>query len=263
MKLFYRQFGSGEPVIILHGVFGMSDNWVTFGRRLGEHFSVFIPDQRNHGHSPHSTSHNYYALVDDILEFMGEHGLREATIVGHSMGGKVAVGVALEASRRVRKLILVDVSPKGYPLRKEHLDILRAMRSVDLSRLFSRHEVETELNKYLLSERIRYFALKNLHRDHAGGFSWRVNLDALEENLEGISGALPMKGVYEGPVLVIRGGDSDYIADTDKPLFSSYFPDYRMVTIPGASHWVHADRPDALYAELTSFLGPNPSPVST
>ncbi len=263
MKLFYRQFGWGEPVIILHGVFGMSDNWVTFGRRLGEHFSVFVPDQRNHGQSPHSTSHNYYALADDILEFMDEHGLREASVVGHSMGGKVAMGVALEASRRVRKLVIIDVSPKGYPLRREHLETLRAMRSVDLSRFLSRQEVETELNKVLLSDRIRYFVLKNLHRDHAGRFSWRINVDAVEENLEGISGTLPVKGIYEGPVLVIRGGDSDYISDDDKPLFSSYFPNYHMVTIPGASHWVHADMPDALFAELMVFLGANPSPVST
>lgn len=262
MKLFYRQFGSGEPVIVLHGVFGMSDNWVTLGRRLGEHFSVFIPDQRNHGHSPHSQAHNYYALVDDILELMEENGLNDPSIIGHSMGGKVGMGVALEASYRVRKLVIIDVSPKGYPPRKEHLEILHAMRSVELNRFSSRHEVEAELNKHLLSDRIRYFVLKNLHRDHAGGLSWRINLDALEENLAEISGPLPIKGRYEGPVLVIRGGNSDYITEADKPIVSSYFPNYQMVTLPGASHWVHADRPDELYTELMAFLGSNCRSVS-
>jgi pimeloyl-ACP methyl ester carboxylesterase len=254
MKLFYRQFGVGEPVIILHGVYGMSDNWVTLGRRLGDHFSVFIPDQRNHGQSPHSPAHNYYALVDDILEFMDEKDIKDPSIMGHSMGGKVAMGLALEASSRIRKLIIIDVSPRGYPIRKEHLDILHTMRSVDLSHFYSRREVETELNKFLLSERIRYFVLKNLHRDHAGRLSWRINLDAMEENLERISGSLPMKGNYTGPVLLIRGGDSDYVTDDDKPLVSSYFPTHRMVTLPGASHWVHADRPDELFVELMAFL---------
>ncbi|HOW25648.1 MAG TPA: alpha/beta fold hydrolase [Bacteroidales bacterium] len=263
MKLFYRHFGSGEPLILLHGVFGMSDNWVTVGRRLGAHFSVFIPDQRNHGHSPHNEAHNYYALADDVLEFMDEHNLQDAAIIGHSMGGKVAMCVALEASHRINKLVIIDISPKQYPVRQEHIGILHAMRSVDLSQLTSRQEAETLFQEYPLSDRMRYFILKNLNRDHAGRFFWRINLGALEANLEGISGSIPIRGSYAGPVLVIRGGDSDYITEADGPFFSFSFPNYRMTTIAGASHWVHADRPEELFTEVMAFLRPGHRQVST
>jgi pimeloyl-ACP methyl ester carboxylesterase len=263
MKLFYRHFGSGDPVIILHGVFGMSDNWVTLGRRLGEHFSVFIPDQRNHGHSPHSQIHNYYALVDDMLEFIDEHGLKNPVIIGHSMGGKVAMGVALEVPLLLRTLIIIDISPGSYPVRQEHMDILRAMGSIDPGTLTSRQAVDAELNRYHLSEKIRYFVLKNLHRDSSDRFSWRINLDALEKNLELVSGSIPFKGTYTGPVLVICGGDSDYVTEADRPIFMSYFPNVQFARIPGASHWIQADRPDELFRELTAFLKLTQGRVST
>ncbi len=254
MKLFYRQFGSGEPVIILHGIFGSSDNWTTIGRRLGKYFSVYIPDQRNHGHSSHSPVFNYYALVEDLREFMEEHALGNPVLIGHSMGGKVAMSFALDLPHRVKKLVIIDISPKSYSIRREHQDILRVMRSIDPGTLSSRQEAEAALKKWPMSERIQAFILKNLYRIHPDRFAWRINLDSIEDNAELIFGPIPFSGHYAGPVLVVKGGNSDYIDPDDKSIFSEYFPDVRFLTLPGASHWVHADRPDELFEELFNFL---------
>ncbi|HNS16529.1 MAG TPA: alpha/beta fold hydrolase [Bacteroidales bacterium] len=254
MKLFFRQFGTGEPVIILHGIFGSSDNWVTIGRRLGEHFSVFIPDQRNHGHSPHSPALNYYALVEDLREFIEEHALKNPVLIGHSMGGKVAMGFALDLPVLVKKLVIIDISPQSNAIRQEHLTILQAMRAVDPENVTSRQAAEDELNKWPLSGRIRQFMLKNLQRTGPGRFEWRINLKAIEDNLELIFGPIPFTGQYPGPVLVIQGGDSDYIATADRGIFSTYFPNVGFITIPGASHWINGDKPDELTNVLRDYL---------
>lgn len=254
MKLFYRKYGSGEPVVILHGVFGLSDNWVTIGRRLGEHFTVYIPDQRNHGHSPHSPALNYFALADDLLEFLEEHTIRSPILIGHSMGGKVAMQFALDSSYPVKKLVVVDIAPRSYLVRQEHIQIVRAMRSIDFNIHTTRQAVESVLSKTGLTERVRYFIAKNLQRIGHERLAWRMNLDAIEENLEQISARFPSDGIYTGPVLVIKGGNSDYITGEDEPLFRRYFPGIVFKTIPHASHWVHADQPDALCRELDLFL---------
>ena len=173
------------------------------------------------------------------------------------------MGVALEVPLLLRRLIIIDISPGSYPVRQEHMDILRAMGSIDPGTLTSRQAVDAELNRYHLSEKIRYFVLKNLHRDSSDRFSWRINLDALEKNLELVSGSIPFKGTYTGPVLVICGGDSDYVTEADRPIFMSYFPNVQFARIPGASHWIQADRPDELFRELTAFLKLTQGRVST
>ncbi|MBP6976847.1 MAG: alpha/beta fold hydrolase [Bacteroidales bacterium] len=254
MKLHYRQFGEGKPVILLHGIFGSSDNWVTIGRQLGEHFSVYIPDQRNHGQSPHSPVFNYYALVEDLREFIAELALENITLIGHSMGGKVAMSFALDQPRLVNQLVIIDISPGFNTIRQEHRDILRIMRAVDLTTISSRQEAEAELRKWPLSERIQSFILKNLYRSGTDRFAWRINLDAIEDNAELIFGPIPFSGRYPGPVLVIQGGDSTYITHDNKEVFNHYFPNVRFSIIPGASHWVHADKPDDMMKTLLDFL---------
>lgn len=254
MKLFFRKFGEGEPVIILHGIFGISDNWVTIGRKLGEKFTVYIPDQRNHGNSPHSPAFNYYALVDDLLEFIEEHELEEPVLIGHSMGGKVAMSFALDTGIKINKLVVVDISPGAYTPKQIHIEIIRAMQSVDFDAARKRQDVNKMLSEYIDSPRIRQFIMKNLYRISSERFGWRLNLNALSANLEEISGAIESDNNFPDPVLFVKGGNSDYIKNEDEEYIYKLFPNAMIRTIEGATHWVHADKGDELCRLLSEFL---------
>lgn len=255
MKLFFRKFGSGDPVIILHGLFGISDNWFTHAKRLAEKFEVWVPDLRNHGQSPHSNTFNYYAMVGDLNEFMTDHNLDKAMLIGHSMGGKAAMNFALEHPFMVSKLVIIDISPRAYPVRSIHTDIISAMESVNFDETDYRQDVEEQLKQHIENERIRWFILKNLYRVNRGRLAWRINLKDITANMEAITDGLVYEGVYPGPTLFIRGSESDYITDEDEGLILKFFPNAFIETIEGASHWVHADAPDELCKLLSSFLG--------
>ncbi|MCK4676848.1 MAG: alpha/beta fold hydrolase [Bacteroidales bacterium] len=253
MKLFYRRFGSGDPVIILHGVLGISDNWVTIGKRLAEKFEVFIPDQRNHGRSPHSPTFNYFALNDDLLEFIEDHELSNPILIGHSMGGKVAMNFVLDVALPVKKLVVIDISTRGYLSRQTHIEIIHAMQSVDFDKITKRSEVETELAP-IKSSRLRQFILKNLYRVNDRRFGWRINLEAIFENLDLISEGIETDKTYDYPTLFIKGEASDYIQEDDSDLILNIFPQAVVKTIDGATHWLHADKPDDLCLLLSDFL---------
>ncbi|MBE0661848.1 MAG: alpha/beta fold hydrolase [Bacteroidales bacterium] len=255
MKLFFRKFGSGEPVIILHGLFGISDNWVTHAKRLAEKYEVYVPDLRNHGHSPHSSTFNYYAMVDDLREFMNEHGLEKAMIIGHSMGGKVAMNFAIEHPYMVQKLVIVDISPRAYSTRSIHEDIISAMESVNFDEVDYRKDVEEKLKSHIASERIRWFILKNLHRLNRGRLAWRINISDIAANMDQIAKGIVFNGAYPGPTMFVRGSESDYITEKDEHLIFEYFPNATIETIEGAAHWVHADAPEELCDLLSSFFG--------
>ena len=254
MKLFYRQMGEGQPVIILHGIFGISDNWVTIARRLAEKFEVFILDQRNHGQSPHSDTFNYFALADDLYEFIDDHQIVNPILIGHSMGGKVAMNFALDNPSRVQQLIVVDISLREYPARQEHMDIIHAMLSVDFNDVSSREEVEEIVAKTVRSERIRLFIMKNLYRIGRERLAWRMNVSAIYENIENVFIGVDSPYVFDKPTLFIKGGASNYILDEDYPEIVNKFPAAQFKTIEGASHWVHADKPDELCAAFSEFL---------
>ncbi len=254
MKLFYRNYGEGQPLVILHGIFGISDNWVTIGRRLAERFEVFIPDQRNHGQSPHSDTFNYYALVEDLFEFLDDHELRNPILIGHSMGGKVAMNFALEYPRRVDKLIVVDMSMRKYPPRQEHLEILQAMREIDFNTVSTREEVEEIIAKRIKSERVRLFILKNIYRINAERMAWRLNIEGIYNNIDNVFEGIESGYTYNEPTLFIKGGVSNYIQEEDYKTIPKNFPKAEFITIEGASHWVHADKPDELCAVFSEFL---------
>ncbi|HRY99509.1 MAG TPA: alpha/beta fold hydrolase [Bacteroidales bacterium] len=255
MELFYRHFGEGQPLIILHGVFGLSDNWVTFGRKLAERFSVFIPDQRNHGQSPHSSAFDYEVLSADLQEFIQRHEMERPVLVGHSMGGKVVMKYALEHPEEVDRLIVVDMSPRKYSPRLIHQRMIAAMQAVDFSRVDSRNAVEEELAHTIVQPGIRQFILKNLYRPERSTLAWRPNLDAISENLSSIFDAVSSAHPFPGPTLFVAGGESDYITEADRPVIRSLFPNSSIETIPGATHWVHSDAPDELCALFSWFLG--------
>ncbi len=262
MELFYRKFGNegDQPLIILHGLFGISDNWVTFGRRIAmEGFRVYIPDQRNHGQSPHSGNFNYLALTDDLFEFIDEHEIENPMLLGHSMGGKVAMRFTLENPELVEKLIVVDISLKSYPPRTQHKKIIAAMRRVNLKQAKSRRDVEEQLLPLIPEKRIRLFVLKNLHRTAQNTFEWRLNIDGIETNLDDMFDAIETDEQFEKPTLFIKGGASDYILPEDFDAIRRNFPHAEIITIAGASHWVHVEAPERFYQLAWGFLSGNPT----
>ncbi len=262
MELFYRKFGNegDQPLIILHGLFGLSDNWVTFARRIAmEGFEVFVPDQRNHGQSPHSGNFNYLALTDDLFEFIDEHEIEQPVLLGHSMGGKVAMRFTLENAEMVKKLEVVDISMKAYPPRNQHKQIISAMRQMNLENVKSRRQVEEQLEEFISEQRIRQFVLKNLHRTSQNNFEWRLNIDGIETNLDDMFDAIEIGQIFEKPTLFIKGGASDYILLEDFEAIRRNFPFAEIITIAGASHWVHVEAPERFYQLTHGFLTGNPT----
>lgn len=254
MKLFYRHFGKGDPVIILHGLFGLSDNWVTHGKRMAEHFSVYLPDLRNHGQSPHSPTFNYHAMADDLHEFILDHKLNNPIIIGHSMGGKVAMQFALEYPDIPSKLIIVDISPVKYPDRDAHFDIISTMMSINFEAIHSREEVGELLQQSIESEGTRLFILKNLYRKTRHTFDWRLNLQAISANMDLIFAGIDSSSAFDKPVLFIRGEQSDYIKDEHYQMIIKLFPKASISTIEHAGHWVHVDAPDKICDLFSEFL---------
>ena len=259
MDLFYRHYGKGRPLIILHGVFGISDNWVSFARRIaGEGFEVFIPDQRNHGQSPHDSTFNYFALCSDLADFIDEHDIENPIILGHSMGGKVAMQFALENRNMLKGLIVADISMRTYQRRYRHLDMIDAMQSVNFEKAETRSDIEKQLMPGIPDKRIRQFAMKNLYRRERGGqFAWRLNLEAINLNMDEIFEGIRSENLFEKPSLFIRGGKSDYVSYEDFDQIYRNFPKADIQTIEGAGHWLHAEKPDEFYTIVMEFIHRN------
>jgi len=250
MKLFFRQFGEGKPFIILHGLFGLSDNWVSIAKILSQNFRVIIPDLRNHGQSPHSPVFNYDAMTSDVLELMDELDLNQAIILGHSMGGKVAMQFALQNPELVEKLIVVDMSMRRYDGRQLHSDIIQAMMSIDFNTIESRTEVNRQLATTIDDERVRLFILKNLYRKTRYQLDWRLNLSDINQNIDYVFDSISSNTHYNGPALFIKGEKSDYIQDSDLPKIIQYFPNATFQTVSGAGHWVQADNPEGFLEKI-------------
>jgi pimeloyl-ACP methyl ester carboxylesterase len=244
--------GEGQPVIILHGVFGTSDNWQTFGKQLAEQYQVFLPDQRNHGLSPHSDEFDYQVMAEDLLEFINSHQLKDVIILGHSMGGKVAMFFATKYPDKFEKLIVVDISPRAYPV--HHQTILKALGAVKIKEIDSRKEAEDQMKPYIADFGIRQFLLKNLKRNDQDGFEWKLNLSVISRNIERIGEAVDDSRPVNKPVLFVGGEKSDYITEEDSALIKKIFPQSKIVMISDAGHWVHAEQPEQLYREVTDFL---------
>ncbi len=249
-------------MIIVHGLYGASDNWVSIAKVLSAGFEVFLIDQRNHGQSPHSKEHNYRLMVDDLYEFVENQNLDKAVLMGHSMGGKTVMHFAKEYPERVEALIVLDIAPKSYvELSKKasihHYLILNAMRSIDFSKITNRKDVEIRLSEKIDDERIRLFLLKNIYRNKNNKFSWRLNVEALYQNIDEImNGELlpPEEPITGFPVLFIRGADSNYILDEDIEKIHEIFPYAELKTIENAGHWLHAEQPEKLLKIIHEFL---------
>jgi pimeloyl-ACP methyl ester carboxylesterase len=228
------------------------DNWQTIAKQLGEHFTVFILDQRNHGRSPHLPSHNYLELAEDLKNFMESHWMYTAHIVGHSMGGKVAMQFALEYPDMVEKLVILDIAPKSY--RGGHEALIASLNSLDLSTLTDRKEAEAHLMKTIPEAGVRQFLLKNLSRNADGHYEWKMNLPVLTDFYDEILENIQKNDTYEGETLFLRGGDSNYIQENEEALLQECFPKARLQTIANAGHWLHADQPKEVTEQLIKFL---------
>ena len=252
MKLHFKQFGSGPPLIILHGVFGSSDNWKTLANHLMSTFEVYLVDQRNHGLSPHSDDFNYQVMTDDLKELLDDEQIEKYSLLGHSMGGKTAMNFAIQYPEKIIKLIIVDIAPKRYPPR--HQNILKGVHSLTLHEINTRKEADDLLSVTINNAGIRQFILKNLSRNPEGLFYWKINWKAIEDNIQAIGEPLLSHAVFSGKVMFIRGAQSDYILNEDEPLLKKHFPDAVLITIKKAGHWVHAEQPAQLLALIKQFI---------
>lgn len=252
MDLHFKTFGEGDPLIILHGLFGTSDNWQTLGKRFAQNYMVYLVDQRNHGRSPHDPIMDYPHMADDLRAFMQDNGIHRAHILGHSMGGKTAMEFALRNPDMTDRVIIVDIAPKTYE--PGHYEIFAALRAMEPQQLADRQEADQILAEHIPDKGIRMFLLKNLTRNKEGGFRWKMNLEAIYQNYERILQRPTGEKPFHGEVLFIRGEYSHYIQPGDNQLIHSYFPHARIEGIPGAGHWVHAEAPDELHRMVTGFL---------
>lgn len=253
MELHYRTLGEGSPLIILHGLFGTSDNWQTLGKQFSETHKVYLLDLRNHGRSPHSDDFSYQLMTDDLLEFVEQHKLQDPIILGHSMGGKVAMNFAVQHPDKLSKLIVADIAPKAYP--PHHDAILEGLRSIDLNTLQSRNDADAILAQKEDDVGTRMFLLKNLYRKEDNTFGWRLNIDAIEANLPGILDQVVSDTPFNKPTLFIRGGNSRYIKpEQDTAEIQTLFPQARIETIENTGHWLHAEKPQEFFALVNQFL---------
>ena len=254
MNLNYKSFGQGFPVIILHGLFGMLDNWQRIAKQLATNYTVYIIDQRNHGRSPHLSEMNYEVMAADLQGFMEANWMYEAHIIGHSMGGKTAMQFALSYPDLVEKLVVIDIAPKLYP--PGHQAIFDALLSLELSKVESRKAAAAHLQTTIKDSSTQQFLLKNLLRTKEGNFEWKMNLPTIYKHYDRIRANVHgEEAVFDHPTLFIKGGQSDYIQAEDTSTIKTYFPEATIATIPEAGHWVHAAAPVEMLELLTDFFG--------
>lgn len=249
-KMLYSKIeGSGTPLLILHGFLGMLDNWKTIGGQLAqEGFEVHLLDLRNHGRSIQSLEFNYELMAQDVYDYSDGHKLKNINLLGHSMGGKTAMLFAAKYPEMVNKLIIADIGPKFYP--QHHQTILEGLNAVNFSVKPSRSDVESILEDYITDFGTRQFLMKSLYWQEPGQLAFRFNLAAFNQKMDEIGVALPQGMVFQKPTLFIRGGNSNYILDSDFENIKKHFPQAIFETIPNAGHWLHAENP-ALFFDLT------------
>lgn len=246
------EIGSGPPVVILHGLFGSARNWQGIARRLSSERRVLAVDLRNHGSSPWHPSMTFAEMAEDVAALIAARGLAEPAIVGHSMGGKVAMVLALTRPTLVARLVVVDIAPVGYR-HDRFAALVRSLADLDLAQVRRRADADGQLAVAIPDAPTRQFLLQNLV-EQDGCFAWRVNLAAIRANLSAISCFPDIAGVYAGPTLFIHGGSSEYVRPEHEQAIRRRFPNAELARIEGAGHWVHADSPDAFVAAVAKFL---------
>ena len=245
--------GDGNPLLILHGFLGMSDNWKTLGAQYAEKgMQVHLVDQRNHGKSFWSADFDYDLLAEDILYYMEHYGLENAVIIGHSMGGKTAMQFACDFPNRTKKLIVADIAPKYYP--PHHQQIINGLNSLDFSIIDSRSEADAELERHIRDYGTRQFLLKSLYWLEKERLGFRFNLKVLSDKMEEIGDNISSTASYSGPTLFLRGSKSEYVSANDLPEIKKHFPSAELDTVANAGHWLHAENPEEFFEKSLAFI---------
>jgi len=252
VNLFYRRSGSGKPLLILHGLFGLSDNWAGLSKFFAEKYDTILVDLRNHGQSPHDAVFNYQSMAADVAALIHKLELNDVYLIGHSMGGKVAMELARQSPELIQKMIIADIGTKYYP--PHHQSIMKALFSVDLSNLKSRKQAEEMMSPFISNLGVMQFLLKNLFWPKPEVMAWRFNLKAIAEQIEEVGKALENNVIIDIPTLFIRGELSDYILDQDWDSVQTQFPNAQLQTIEKAGHWLHAEQPQSFYHAVIHFF---------
>lgn len=252
MQLHFEKSGEGEPLVMLHGLFGSLDNLGAIARILENHFTLYRLDLRNHGQSPHADSMTFAEMADDVLTFLDSESLQSPFVFGHSLGGKVGMELACKYPQRVKKLIVADIAPVSYP--SHHNEILDGLTGVQLDQVHSRKDADQQLAQFVSEAPIRQFILKSLERDQTGNYNWRLNVQAIVNCYDDLRLAVCESCQYSGPTLFLRGEKSNYIAERNKAEIAQKFPVSEIVTVAGASHWLHAEQPEVVADSIVNFL---------
>lgn len=255
MKLFHRQYSNaGPPLVILHGLYGNQGNWMSLARQLATDYAVYALDARNHGQSPWADTMALDEMAADVAETMTALGLDGAHVLGHSMGGKIAMRLALLQPDRVHSLVVVDIAPVDY--RRSNDGVIQHLLALDLQTLRSRDEAEVILARSIPERSVRDFLLANLQRGTGPElFRWRINLPVIARDFTAVTGWEPSSLSYPGPVLFIKGAESDYILMQYERHTLRYFPAAQVETVAGAGHWVHAEKPETVLRLVRNFVG--------
>lgn len=244
--------GKGYPLLILHGFLGSGDNWITLGRQFAKDFEVHLIDLRNHGRSFHDEEMDYEVMCQDVLYYCSHYQLDNIYLLGHSMGGKVAMHLAVHHPELISKLIIADIAPKKYPHR--HQVILEALQAVNFSVVGSRADIERVLAQYIDNKAIRQFLMKNIKRIDQNTFAYKCNLPVLVSHYELINENIPPLSQFEGKSLFLKGAYSDYILESDVTNIEAHFPQAQIKSIEKAGHWLHAEQPEKFYEIVMNFL---------
>ena len=256
MELNYKVFGSGEPVIILHGLFGMLDNWQTIAKEIAQNgFEVFILDLRNHGKSPHSNEFNYQIMTRDLLDFLEEQNIFKCHLIGHSMGGKLALQFAALYQGYINSLIIVDIFPKSYKqIRIDHQKIFNAIHRINEGKFIDRNKAENAIKTIITNERIYMFMLKNLRKNENENIVWKFNSEVIEKNYDQIKNNIILPSAFKSNIIFIKAANSDYIDNKDLTSKQALFPNGKMEIIANSGHWVHVDQRKKFLQICLSFL---------
>ena len=244
MKLHYKKIGSGEPLMIIHGLFGSSDNWGMLGKKFAEKFTVYLIDLRNHGRSPHSPVMNYELMADDLHELILDQGIKNPVLLGHSMGGKAALQFNEKYKNLLKKLIVADIGIKSYPM--HHDIILNGLKNVNLESISSRKEAAESLSEFVKEFGVQQFLLKNLYWIEKKKLAWRMNLDVIAQKIKTENNLTK--------TLFIRGELSNYILEEDISEIRKALPNSIVSTIKNVGHWLHAENPIEFYKIVTTFI---------
>ena len=251
MKLYSRVLGEGQPLLIIHGLFGMSDNWQSLAKLYSDYFEVHLIDQRNHGRSPHADEFSYLHLSNDLHQYILDNQLNDVIIIGHSLGGKTAMQFSVSYPEFLSKLIIVDISPRFYPI--HHDKIIEGLKMLDFSILKSRSQADTVLSEYIEEGDVRQFLLKSMYFKEKGQLDFRFNLKSISHNIANVGEALDNEANCSIPTLFIKGGNSNYINDDDEDLIFKHYSDAEIQTVDEVGHWLHAEKPREFFEMTLRF----------